>query len=137
MSADEAADTGIIDRIHAAFNRRDLDAIADELTEDVVFHQVSGVEGTPPTMHGRGQVMRSFEMMMKLGDLRIEHHNAEVLAGHVVGVGTVTVTLADGDERSFRIIDVCRLRDGRLAERWAMFDRPQEAERVLAEASAA
>lgn len=128
----EAADTQIVARIHEAFNRRDLDAIAAELTEDVVFHQIPGVEGAPPTIRGREAVKQGFEMQMRLGDQRIEHHNAEVLAGFVVGVGTAT-SVSDGAERSFQIIDVCRLRDGKLAERWAMFDRPDRAQEILTE----
>ena len=125
-------DTDIVRRIHDAFNRRDLDAIAAELTEDVVFHQIPGVEGAPPAMQGRDQILQGFEAQMQLGEQHIEHHNAEALAGYVVAVGTATFTVA-GDERSIRIIDVCRLRDGKLAERCAMLDDPGEAERIVAD----
>lgn len=128
----QALDTQIIERIHAAFNRRDLDAIAAELTPDVVFHQIPGAKGAPPTMRGRDEAMQSFEAMMQLGRQRIEHHNAEELAGYVVGIGTATFTVA-GEDRSFQIIDVCRLRDGKLAERWGMLDRPDELERIVAD----
>lgn len=128
-------DTGIVGRIHDAFNRRDLDAIREELTEDVVFHRIPGAAGAPPTMRGRDEVMRGFEMMSQLGDQRIEHHNAEALAGLVVAIGTARFTVGDED-RSFQIIDVCRLRDGRLAERWAMLDQPSEAERLIADLAA-
>ena len=124
-------DTDIIARIHDAFNRRDRDAIAAELTEDVVFHQIPGIEGAPPTVHGRDQVMEGFDMMMQLGGQRIEHHNAEALAGYVVGIGTATFTV-DGEERSVQIIDVCGMREGKLAERWAMLDDPEEAQRIFA-----
>lgn len=131
----DTLDTGIIGRIHAAFNRRDLDGIAAELTEDVVFHRIPGVEGAPPTLQGRDAVVEQFRSMMQLGEQTVEHHNAEALAGFVVGVGTATLQLPGGG-RSVRIIDVCRLRDGKLAERWAMFDRPDELERIVNELGA-
>lgn len=128
---DETLDTGIIARIHEAFNRRDLDAIAAELTDDVVFHQIPGIRGAPPTTQGRDAVLQGFEMMMRLGEQRIEDHNAESLAGFVVGVSTTTLTVG-GTEQQMQLIDVCRLRDGKLAERWAMVDRPSEASAILA-----
>lgn len=136
MTTRTGLDTAIVSRIHDAFNRRDLDAIAAELTEDVVFHSVPGVEGMPPVLEGREAVMEQFKAMMQLGGQSIEHHNAEELAGYVVALGTATFTVA-GQEHHLQIIDVCRLRDGKLAERWAMLDRPDELQRVLAELAAA
>lgn len=131
MTTQTGLDTEIVSRIHDAFNRRDLDAIAAELTEDVVFHAVPGVEGMPPVLEGREAVMEQFKAMMQLGGQSIEHHNAEELAGYVVAIGTATFTVAG--EHHVQIIDVCRLRDGKLAERWAMLDRPDELQQVLAE----
>ncbi|WP_034272640.1 nuclear transport factor 2 family protein [Haloechinothrix halophila] len=132
MTTQTPPDTGIIGRIHDAFNRRDLDAIAAELTDDVVFHSIPGVTGMPPVLEGRDAVLQQFAAMMQLGGQTIEHHNAEVLAGYVVGLGTATFDL-NNHQRSVQIIDVCVLRDGKLAERWAMLDRPAELQRVFEE----
>lgn len=125
-------DTGVVGRIHDAFNRRDLDAIAAELTDDVVFHAVPGLEDMAPTLRGRDQVLEGFSQQLQLAEAaggRIEHHNAQVLGGYLVAVGTAM--FGRGDER-FLIIDVCRVREGKLAERWAMHDDPQKARQVIA-----
>lgn len=135
MTKQTALDTAIISRIHDAFNRRDVNAIAAELTDDVVFHAIPGVEGMPPVLEGRGVVVQQFEAMMQLGGQTIEHHNAAALAGYVVGLGTATFDVA-GEQRRMQIVDVCRLRDGKLAERWALLDCPDELQRVLAELAA-
>lgn len=133
MTAETTTDIAIISRIHDAFNRRDLDAIAAELTDDVVFH-CPDVEGLPPVFEGREAVRGLYETMMRLGPT-IEHHNAEALAGYVVGIGTATFDV-DGEKRSLRLVDVCQLRDGKLAERWPLVDRPDEFERILADFAA-
>lgn len=63
---------------------------------------------------------------------RIEPANAEELAGYVVAVATVFMG-AESSERSFQNIEVFRLRDGKLAERWAMFDHPDIAQSIIDE----
>lgn len=125
-------DSGIIARIHDAFNRRDPDAIAAELTEDVVFHAIPGLEEAAPTLHGRDAVVEAFEAQMQLADQRIDHHNAEVLDGYVVAAGTAKFPAASED-RQVLIIDLARLRDGKLAERWAMLDDPETVQHVITE----
>lgn len=132
MTAQDALDTAIIDRITDAFNRRDLDGMAAEFTEDVVFHSIPGVQGPPPILEGREVVMEQIKAMMQLDEPFFEHHNAEALAGYVVGLSTVTFKVGD-EKRSVQIIDVCRLRDGKLAERWTMADRPDEITRTFAD----
>lgn len=123
-----ALDTGIVARIQIALNREDLDAVASELADDVVFHPPAGMDDSLPTLRGREAVIAHYESQLQAqsnGGLeqRIEPLNAEELAGHVVAVATVFMG-AQGSERSFQTIEVCRLRDGKLAERWAMFDHP-------------
>lgn len=136
MTTETTLDTGIIERIEEAFNRRDLDAIAAELTEDVVFHPTHGPDGdVEPALEGREAVMEQIAAMMQVAQQTFEHHNTEVLGGYVVGIATVTFPLASGN-RHVQIIDVCRLRDGKLAERWTMVDRPDEFQRIATELGA-
>lgn len=130
-------DTDIVARIQRALNRQDLDAVASELSDEVVFHPPTGMRGSLPTVRGREAVIShyeaQFEAQQRAGLVqRIEPTNAEELAGHVVAVATVFMEL-EGSERSFQTIEVCRVQDGKLAERWAMFDRPDVPAAIIAE----
>lgn len=129
-------DTGIVARIQRALNRQDLDAVASELADDVVFHPPAGMGDSLPTLQGREAVIAHYESQFEAQssrgfDQRIEPLNAEELAGFVVAVATVF--MGDGGSgRSFHNIEVCRLRHGKLAERWAMFDHPDAPRSIIA-----
>lgn len=130
-------DTKIVARIQRALNQQDLDAVASELAEDVVFHPPAGMKSPLPTVRGReaviAQYAAQFEAQQGAGLLqRIEPVNAEALAGNVVAVARVFMKLEDA-ERSFQTVEVCRLEDGKVAERWVMFDRPNIPEAILTE----
>lgn len=134
-------DTGIVSRIQMAINRQDLDAIAAELADDVRFHPPAGMSESLPNVRGREAVIAHYEAQFdaqtSVGlEQQIEPLNAEELGGYVVAVATVRMTM-DGSERSFESIEVCRLQDGKLAERWAMFDRPEVPRSIITEMRAA
>lgn len=130
-------DTGIVARIQRALNRQALDAVATELADEVVFHAPTGLRGPRPTVRGRAAVIAHYEAQFEAQQSaglaqRIEPMNAEELAGYVVAVATVFMEVG-GSERSFQTVEVCRLQDGKLAERWAMFDRPDIPQAIIAE----
>lgn len=137
MTTETTIDTGIVGRIHDAVNRGDLNGISAELTEDVVFHEVAGEKGLAPKLSGRDAVMEFFETQLQLREetgtrMQIRHQNARELGGYLVALGTASFEL-DGETREFQIIDVCRVRDGKLAERWAMHDDDEKVGRFLDE----
>lgn len=134
MTTGTTPDTGIVGRVHDAFNRGDLDAVAAELAEDVVLHR-PGENGLPGPLEGRDQVVGQFQAQLRLharagSTIRLETRNAHQLAGLVVAVSRAVVTI-DGKDHIFELIDVCRLRDGKLAEIWSMTDDEAAVRRIL------
>jgi ketosteroid isomerase-like protein len=106
---DEARDT--IERFHEAFNRRDLDALGDLITEDCVF------EATSPAPDGTRHVGRS-AVLAAWRDFFVGSPASHFEVEEMFGAGDRVVvrwlySWADGHVRG---ADLVRVRAGQLAE---------------------
>lgn len=103
----------IVRRFDAAFNRHDLTALADLITEDCVFESTHPPDGR--RVVGREAVLEAWRQVM--ADATDVHFDVE----EMITAGDRVVVLwryswADGHVRG---VDVMRVRDGRVAESFA------------------
>ena len=90
-------------------------ALADLLTEDVVWHQVGEAE----PMRGREAVAERMAAMSQRLSSSVEIY--DVLADDAMGVSYGRASLQMGDRStSYDAVEIYRFRDGKVAERWAM-----------------
>jgi len=109
-------------RFIGAFAQSDLDAIVAEVTPDFIDHDPPG--GVPIRLEG----MKEFARMMFTAFSAIENRVEDLIAeGDKVTIRfTVNAThrgpylgiAATGRRVSWQIIDIFRLKEGKIAERW-------------------
>lgn len=121
-------DTQLLQDFAAAWNRHDIEALMDFMTDDCAFHAVAGPDVLGRTFKGRDEVREGFELAWKT------FPNAAWLDGdHFVcgnrGVSESTFcgTKADGSRVRARMVDVFTFREGKIATKNAYRkDRPAE-----------
>lgn len=117
--ATAAAATAIVRRFYDAFIAGDMAALAALMTDDVVFH-VPGHGQNAGSYRGQDAVFGFFGQAMALtgGHLRLELH--DVLAGdrHVAAVATYHAQRPGRTPLQNHLVQLMRLRDGRIAEAW-------------------
>ena len=90
-------------------------ALADLLTDDVVWHQIGETE----PMRGRGALVERMEAMSQRISSNFDVF--DVLADDTMGVGYGRANMRMGDRStSYDAVEIYRFRDGKIAERWAM-----------------
>jgi steroid delta-isomerase-like uncharacterized protein len=117
----------LIQRAVAAFNRSDWDAIDDLFAADYVDHDRSRA-GLPPGPEGIRQAWQSFraafpDLVVTLDDLVAEGDKVAV-RGVIRGThqGELMGIPPTGKLLTVTFIDVNRIANGKLAERWAEVD---------------
>ena len=107
-----------IDRFNEAFNRHDVDAVMAAMTDDCVFENTSPPHGQ--RHEGHQQVRAAWEEFFAASPSA--HFDAEdvIVAGdRCVVQWRYTWTNDDGSTSALRGVDVLRVRDGKIAEKFA------------------
>lgn len=106
--------------VYAAMAKGDLAALNDVFAEDLVWHD-GGRNQLSGDYRGREAVFQYFGKVMEVteGSLALDLHS--VLADDEHGVALMTISASRGG-RSFNgnAVDVMHLRDGKVAEVWAI-----------------
>ncbi|HWC87136.1 MAG TPA: nuclear transport factor 2 family protein [Solirubrobacteraceae bacterium] len=113
---DDEHRTEVVRRSHEAFNERDRDGFLGSLAHDVVWH-VPGRHPLAGTYHGRESVWADFMDPMWASPARVEDEQILVRGDHVVALGHSVHNFGAG-EQHFETVEVLRVEDGRVAERW-------------------
>jgi uncharacterized protein len=112
-------------QMDAAVNSGDVEAISGFMTDDVVNH-MAGEGPFAGDYQGKEAFFEVFGKMMELtgGQFSVEHRDILESAERSVAISTVSAT-RDGKTFEGDIIDICRWRDGQVAEEWLVpFDQP-------------
>ena len=109
---------GAVDRFNQAFNDHDVDAVMAAMTDDCVFENTS-----PPNGHryeGQAQVRAAWEEFFAASpDAHFEGEDVIVAGDRCIVQWIYTWTNDDGTTNSLRGVDVLRVRDGKVAEKFA------------------
>ena len=109
-----------------AFNQRDMQAYADLVADDIVWHQIGG-----PDLHGKQALAE--QMTQNTGDYDIVARVHDVVANDEHAIALVDATAThDGQEFHYRTAEIMHLRDGKLVERWAFSDDTEAIKRFFA-----
>jgi ketosteroid isomerase-like protein len=107
-----------VERFNDAFNRHDVDAVMAAMTDDCVFENTS-----PPDGHryeGRDQVRGAWEEFFAASpDAHFDGEDVIVADDRCVVQWRYSWTDDDGSRSSLRGVDVLRVRDGLVAEKFA------------------
>ena len=110
--------TDAVDRFNEAFNRHDVDAVMAAMTDDCVFENTSPPNGE--RHEGQDAVRGAWEAFFAASPSA--HFDAEdviTTSDRCVVQWRYTWTDADGTTASIRGVDVIRVRDGKVAEKFA------------------
>ncbi|HEY3669931.1 MAG TPA: cation diffusion facilitator family transporter [Acidimicrobiia bacterium] len=113
------ADTAeAIDRFNAAFNDHDVDAVMAAMTDDCVFENTSPPNGQ--RYEGQEQVRAAWEEFFAASpDARFDGEDVIVAGDRCTVQWVYTWTNDDGTPSSLRGVDVLRVRDGKVSEKFA------------------
>jgi ketosteroid isomerase-like protein len=98
---------------HEAWGAGNMQAMADVLDENVVWHEI----GNPEPVRGRAALaarMSGFEIDVTVHDIVAGDEHAVVL--------TNARATRDGRTLEYRTAEIYHLRDGKITERWAFSD---------------
>jgi uncharacterized protein (TIGR03086 family) len=111
--------TGLIERFGTAFDRQDLDAVMALITEDCVFESTSPApDGV--RFEGAADVRAEWEKLFANTDEpRFETEESVVLGDRAVVRWQYSWREPSGDRGHVRGVDVLRLRDGKIAEKFS------------------
>jgi ketosteroid isomerase-like protein len=100
-----------------AFNRGDMQAMADLLDENVVWHEIGRAEPV------RGRAAMAAEAQQATGDYTITGKIHDVVANddHTIALLDATATRG-GKTLNYRTAEIMHMRDGKVVERWAFSD---------------
>ena len=111
--------TEAIERFNDAFDRHDVDAVMAAMTDDCVF------ENTSPSPDGEryeGQAaVRAFWLQFFAGSSHARFDTEDIFAADDRGVVRWRYTWVGGDGKTGHVrgVDVFRVRDGKVAEKFA------------------
>jgi uncharacterized protein (TIGR02246 family) len=107
-----------VDRFNEAFNAHDVDAVMAAMTDDCVFESTSPPHGQ--RYEGATQVRAAWEEFFAASpDAHFDAEDVIVTGDRCVVQWLYTWTNDDGSTSSLRGVDVLRVRDGRVAEKFA------------------
>lgn len=131
----EDTHTAVVRTLHRAFNDRDRDALLGCLADDVTWH----VEGNHPmagTYEGAEALWEGHFGPLWASPQRFEDHEVNDHGDHVVALAEVFHNFGEG-ERGYETVEVFRVDDGRVAERWAFTSGQQELDAFITRGCAA
>ncbi|MEX1007116.1 MAG: nuclear transport factor 2 family protein [Acidimicrobiia bacterium] len=118
MAHDTTATVAAVETFNEAFNRHDVDAVMAAMTDDCVFESTSPPMGERRV--GQSAVRAAWEDFF--GSTPTAHFDAEdviATADRCVVQWRFTWKNDDGTESAVRGVDVIRVRDGKVAEKFA------------------
>jgi ketosteroid isomerase-like protein len=101
------------------FNSGDIQAFADYLADDVVWHQI-GAE----TLHGKQELAASMPGGEVDWDITADLHDVVANNEHVIALVDAHATRGD-KKLDYRTAEIMHVRDGKVTERWAFSDDTQ------------
>lgn len=114
---DEHPNARVFRDAYLAMEKQDLETLRDVLAPDIVWHMV----GDEAPIVGSDAVIEA--LAKDMGEVEFSGDVHDVLANDEHVVALITVHLRRGDRQAtYRATDIGHVRDGRLAERWAMVD---------------
>lgn len=124
----------VLSAMHRAFNDRDADTIRGLLAEDVVWH-IPGNHPMAGTYRGRDEVWERFLSPMWHTPARIEDHAVlkHPQHNHVAVLLDVIHDFGEGEQR-IRGSEIAQIRDGQVAERWAVDEDQEMVDRLITQA---
>lgn len=125
----------LIRRLHRAFNERDADTLRGCLAPDACWH-VAGTSPMAGSFRGREQAWAEHFEPLWPSPARVEDRELLEHGEHVIAVGDAVHNFGDGEQR-FETVEVFRLADGLVAERWEFVSGQQALDRLLARGCAA
>jgi ketosteroid isomerase-like protein len=114
--SDETRDA--VDRFNDAFNRHDVDAVMAAMTDDCVFENTSPPNGQ--RYEGQAQVRAAWEEFFAASPhAHFDGEDVIVAGDRCIVQWLYTWKNDDGSTGSLRGVDVIRVRDGKVAEKFA------------------
>ena len=107
----------IIRNMWDAVGRGDMDAFANAIADDVVWHEI----GSPEPVRGKAALAARFGGTASQIAMKGETHDVVGNDDHVVALLSVVATRG-GKSFPYRVAEIYHLRDGKITERWAMSD---------------
>jgi cation diffusion facilitator family transporter len=110
--------TAAVDRFNEAFNRHDVDAVMNAMTDDCVFENTSPPNGE--RFEGQDQVRAAWKAFFAASPTaHFEAEDVITTGDRCVVQWQYTWTNDDGTTGAIRGVDVIRVRDGQVAEKFA------------------
>jgi len=107
-----------VDRFNEAFNRHDVDGVMLAMTDDCVFENTSPPDGQ--RYEGQVEVRAAWEELFAASpDAHFDSEDVIVADDRCVVRWIYTWTNEDRTTSSLRGVDVLRVRDGKVAEKFA------------------
>ncbi len=103
-----------------AFNQGEIQAFADVIADDVVWHQI-GAE----TMNGKQAMADSLPGGEPDWQISADVHDVVANDEHAIALVNATATRKDGRTLEYRTAEIMHFRDGQVSERWAFSDDTQ------------
>ncbi|HWB71880.1 MAG TPA: nuclear transport factor 2 family protein [Egibacteraceae bacterium] len=125
----------VVRKLHQAFNGRDRDTLLGCLAEDVAWH-VEGDHLVAGTYQGRDGLWEGFMGPMWASPARVQDHDVLDHGQHVVALEDVFHDFGEGEQR-WKTVEVFRLENGRVVERWGFTSHQAELDRLFARGCAA
>jgi cation diffusion facilitator family transporter len=118
MTDSSDATVAAVDRFNDAFNRHDVDAVMAAMTDDCVFENTSPPNGK--RYEGQDQVRTAWEEFFAASPTaRFDGEDVIATGDRCVVQWRYTWTTDDGSTTAIRGVDVLRVRDGKIAEKFA------------------
>ena len=135
MAIQQAAGVELVVRLHDAYNRRDREELLACLADDVVWH----VEGDNPSAgvyEGRQRVWDAVFDPLWMSPARVHDDQLLEHGEHVIALQRAIHNFGDG-ERTWLAVEVLRIANGRVAERWEFTSDRAELDALLTRGCAA
>ncbi len=119
----------VVRRLHQAFNDRDRGTFLGCLADDVAWH-VAGDHPLAGTYEGRKNLWEGYFGPLWESPARVEDQQVLDHAEHVVALVEERHNFGEG-EQGWKAVEVFRLENGQVAERWAFISGQAELDRLL------
>ncbi|HXH81387.1 MAG TPA: nuclear transport factor 2 family protein [Candidatus Tectomicrobia bacterium] len=122
MTSDESRNLATLERMAAAFDRQDVDAIVDLFADDGVFDTTQGSDPWGERFTGKAAIRTAIERVFKtLPDIRFVDATRWVHGDRGVAEWTCVATTPSGRRMAVRGCDLFAFRDGKVARKDTYF----------------
>lgn len=113
----EHPNAALIRRSVEAMNRGDLQGAAENLADDVEWHEI----GRSEPIRGKQALADRYAQMPPGGSIKVDLH--DVVANDEHAIALVNATAAMGDQSlDYRTAEIFHMKDGKITARWAFSD---------------